>query len=118
MKKIVIPIVIFIVLIVGSIIFLMSFDFNRFGKSHAYIEVIEPTELIEDQLSSGEIMKRYSYTQSAIKEDGEEIKITFTANKELRQGAYLKMYLDKNGNVTSYDEISFENTPTEVQEKL
>jgi len=118
MKKILIPIIVFIVLIVAGIIFLMSFDFNRFGKSHAYIEVMEPTEILEDQLSNGEIMKRYAYNQNAYKDNGEEIKITFTASKELRQGAYLQMYLDKKGNVTSYDEISFDDIPKAAQEKL
>ena len=110
-------IVLIAVVAIASIV-LLKVDFNRFGKTDVYIEVIEPSEVIEDVLPSGEVMKRFAYEQVAYDEKGKEVDIYLTANKELRKGAYLKVYLNKKGNVTSYDEVEQKELPENVQEKF
>lgn len=115
MKKLFIGMLLFIGI---ASVFILKVDFNRLGKTNVYIEVIEPTEVTEDVLSGGEVMKRYVYEQVAYDEKAEEVKIHFTAHKELRQGAYLRMYLNKKDEVTSYEEIQLQDVPQKVQEKI
>lgn len=86
--------VVAIVLIV-AIVIVLKMDFNRMGKENAYYQIGAPASIEETKLDSGEIMKRYLYTGPAYKEDGEMIEVEFSAAKELRQGAYLKLYLKK-----------------------
>lgn len=63
-------------------------------------------------------MKTYWYEQPAYTEDGEEIQVEFSAQKELRQGAYLMLYVNKDNEVSSYDEVSEAELPDEVKEAL
>ena len=76
------------VLLVGAVFVLATVDFNRMGKDHAYYQISTAHSVEETKLDAGEIMKRYLYTGPAYKESGEEIKIEFTAAKELRESAY------------------------------
>lgn len=116
MKKamyVLITVVLFIALVIG----VMMFDWNRFNKSNVYVIVEEPSELIEDRLESGEIIERYGYRTVSVDEEGKEEEVEFEAHKVLREGAYLKLYLDKHRSVTSYDEVTWEELPKAVQEK-
>lgn len=117
MKKIVGVIVVLVLIAVAGTI-LMKTDFNRMGKKAAYIEVIKPTEKEETKLDNGDVMTRYWYKQTAFNEKGEAIKVEFSAQKELRQGAYLLLYLKKGDEVTSYDEVKSDKIPEKVQKKL
>ncbi|GAB2565460.1 YxeA family protein [Gracilibacillus alcaliphilus] len=115
MKKI---FVIILVLIVGAVIVLMTVDFNRLGKDSVYIEVIDPTDIEEEKLDNGEIMTRYWYQQTAFNEEGESVEIEFSAHKELRQGAYLMLYVKNDSEVTSYDEVQWDEIPSTAQAAL
>ncbi|MCM3110632.1 YxeA family protein [Lederbergia lenta] len=114
MKKGFIIMGIIVVLLIGAVLVLGKIDFNRMGKANAYYHVDIPASVEESKLDSGEIIKRYLYTGAAYKENGEEIKVEFTAAKQLREGAYLKLYLNKGNNVTSYDEVQQLDIPKKV----
>jgi len=107
-----------ILLVVVGMVLLTTIDINRIGKNNVYIEVIEPTEVEEEKINSGEIVKNYWYEQKAFDTKGNEVAIEFFALKELRKGAYLKLYLGKNNEVSSYDEVEWGDIPSDPQEKL
>lgn len=119
MKKIFGVLVLLVVAgIVAGVVVLKTIDINRIGKSNLYVEVIEPTEVKEDKLKSGEIVKGYWYEQKAFDTKGNEVDIEFSALKELRKGAYLKLYVKKDNTVTSYDEVKWGDIPSDTQAKL
>ncbi|HZW67529.1 MAG TPA: YxeA family protein [Pseudogracilibacillus sp.] len=107
-----------IILLIGSVLFIMMFDWNRFGKTNVYVVVGEPSKIVEDRLETGEIMERYAYETVSYDENGEELLVEYDAHKELRKEAFLKLYLDRNDQVTSYDEVTWDELPAAVQEQL
>lgn len=119
MKKIIgITIGIVFILLVGFVVLLATVDINRFGKESVYVQVEDPSYTEEDKLDSGEIMTSYWYELPAYDDSGSLTDVEFSAQKELKQDAYLKLYV-KNGNeVTSYDEVAWEDIPEAAQEEL
>ncbi|MCA9725143.1 MAG: YxeA family protein, partial [Kurthia sp.] len=57
---------------------------------------------------------RYVYKIDVINEDGKHKELEFSANKQLRKGAYLMLYVNKEGEVTSYDEVSKKDMPKDA----
>lgn len=107
-----------LVLFVGAIIIIATVDFNRLGKDHIYVQIAGTPTMEETKLNSGEIMREYWYTLPAYKEDGEMIEIEFSASKELRDGAYLMLYVKNGDEVSSYDEVELSEIPQKAKEKL
>ena len=118
MKKVFGVIGTLILLVVVGIMLMRTIDINRIGKSNLYVEVIEPMEVKEDKLNSGEIVKSYWYEQKAFDTKGNEVDIEFWGLKELRKGAYLKLYVGKDNIVSSYDEVKWGDIPSDTQAKL
>lgn len=114
MKKGIIASLVLIVAVIG----LFNIDWQRLGKDHVYVQVGEVTEVEETTLDSGDVVRRYVYSTEALTKDGDEQAITFTATKELRNGAYLKLYVKNKDEVTSYDEVSVADVPEAAREKL
>ena len=102
-------------LVAIAVAVLLSVDFNRFGKETVFYKIETYETINETKLDSGEVMNRYVYTGTAYDEEGTPVEVEFEAAKELREGAFLKLYL-KNGNVvTSYDEVQVNEQPSAVQ---
>ncbi len=119
MKKIIgITISIAFILLVGFVVILATVDINRFGKEDVYVQVGDPAYTEEDKLDSGQIMTSYWYELPAYDDNGSVKDVEFSAQKELKQDAYLKLYIKKGNEVTSYDEVSWEEIPGAAQEKL
>ncbi|KAB2335144.1 YxeA family protein [Bacillus mesophilum] len=59
----------------------------------------------------------FEYTLEGIKEDGKRTNVTFTASKQLREGAYLKLET-KRTYVKSWEEVQMSEMPAGVQEKF
>ncbi|WP_080872095.1 YxeA family protein [Oceanobacillus timonensis] len=118
MKKLFFVMIGVVVLFAAAVVVLMTVDFNRAGKDNVYIQVDEPASTEEDKMDTGEIATTYWYEQPAYTEDGEEIEVTFSAQKDLRQGAYLMLYVNDDNEVSSYDEVSEEELPAAVEEAL
>lgn len=118
MKKLLIAAGAVFAIFLAAIIVLMSVDFNRMGKENVYVQITTDGQVEETKLDSGEVMKRYWYNQPAFDEDGESIAVEFSSNKNLRHDAYLMLYLNDDNEVTSYDEVQFDDIPKAAQEKL
>lgn len=103
-----------------SILILIGFtqvDWNRIGKDTLFVKVEAVSDVEETTLENGDVMKRYVYTQSAYTSEGKPKKVTYTAAKELREGAYVRLYVKDGDTVTSYDEVKREEVPHQVTEK-
>lgn len=103
---------------VVGVVLLRTIDINQIGKSNVYVEVIEPTEVKEEKINNGEVKKIYWYEQKAFDPKGAEVNVEFSAQKELRKDAYLKLYLNKDKEVTSYSEVNWGDIPSETQAKI
>lgn len=106
------------VLLVAFVVILATLDINRFGKENVYVQVGDPSYTEEYKIDSGQIMTTYWYELPVYDDNGNVIDVEFSAQKELKQDAYLKLYVKKGNEVTSYDEVSWEEIPEAAQEKL
>ncbi|MCT6924493.1 YxeA family protein [Metasolibacillus sp.] len=118
MKKVFIGLTSLIVLVVAALVIIATVDFNRLGKDAVYVQITGDGDIEKFTASDGEVMMMYWYKQPAYKESGEAVDVKFSAGKNLRQDAYLKLYVKKGNEVTSYDEVSYEELPDKVKEQL
>ncbi|MFD6440471.1 YxeA family protein [Peribacillus sp. NPDC060186] len=115
MKKFLMVVGILFLLGVVGVFALTNIDFNRMNASNYYLQITEDGEEHETKLDDGTVMTSYSYKLDATNADGETIPLEFTAQKNLRKDAYLKMYVKNGDEVSSYDEVKFEEIPKKAQ---
>ncbi|MBC1447222.1 YxeA family protein [Listeria welshimeri] len=109
-----------IIIIITSIILLGGIAFGAYylkngkkmGSEQLYVKITK------DGVQGKDVGFNYSYTLPAYNEDGKEKEVTFTADKNLRKGAYLKLYYKKSKGVTTFEEVSSKNVPAKAAEKL
>ncbi|GLC90158.1 YxeA family protein [Lysinibacillus piscis] len=118
MKKVFIGIGALLVVLVAGLVVLMTVDFNRLNKDAYYVQITADGKVKEDKADNGEIFKTYWYELEAYNENAEEKALTFSAQKNLRQDAYLKLYVKNGTEVTSYDEVQFDELPNKVQQQM
>ncbi|WP_068529139.1 YxeA family protein [Paenibacillus glacialis] len=117
MKKLIIFVSVILVMVVGAFFFLQNVNINRIGTDNYYVQIKGMGEKIESKSSSGEKFVTYEYTLPAFNEDGQEKTFTFTSNKQLREEAYLNLFV-KDEKVKSYKEVKIEDISNEAKEKL
>lgn len=117
MKKFLLAVAVLFVLCTGGLYVLMTIDFNRMNADHYYVQINETPTEEKVKTSKGEVFTRYAYTLEAYDENGNEKQYTFTADKELRQDAYLMLYVKESG-VSSYDEVKLTDVPKKAQAHL
>ncbi|MDQ0300379.1 uncharacterized protein (TIGR01655 family) [Salibacterium salarium] len=81
---------------------------NPAGKTIYYTEITGAGS----QGESG----RYNYELTAYDEKGEEKNLSFSAGKQLREGAYIQLYHALIRGITHWEEVTFEEMPDAVQE--
>lgn len=118
MKKVFLGIGALFILFVAGLVVLMTVDFNRLNKDTYYVHITSDGEVEEYKASDGQIFELYWYELPAINEKGEEMTLRFSAQKNLRHDAYLKLYVKKENEVSSYDEVQFNDMPAKVQKQL
>ena len=112
-KLIVISILLVAIVGVGS-----WFIYNEMNYEKCYVKITENGK--EDTVGSSTV---YDYTLKAYDKKGNEVPVTFSANKNLRLNAYLCVYVRKplknNANeINKYKEVTAEQLPEKVKEKL
>ncbi|MNH44648.1 hypothetical protein D3C79_1068760 [compost metagenome] len=60
---------------------------------------------------------RYDYELAAYNAKGNEKKLSFSAGKQLRTGAYIQLYYTLIRGVTHWNEVTFEELPEAVQQQ-
>jgi uncharacterized protein (TIGR01655 family) len=118
MKKLIIAILFLIVLGAGFLSFMKNLNINRIGADQYYVQIKGKGVEKVDKTDNGEKITWYEYTLSAFNKDGEEKKLTFTASKQLREDAYLCLYVKDETKVTSYNEVKKDELPEKVKGKL
>ncbi|AIK40174.1 MULTISPECIES: YxeA family protein [Bacillus] len=97
---------------------LVGCDLNRMGKDEYYVQItVDGTEKNE-KADNGQSHKSFEYKLPAFDKDGKEKEMEFTAVKNLRKEAFLRVfYSDKKG-VAAWEEVKKDELPAKVKEKL
>lgn len=108
--------VVIVVLLVGFVVLIQNVNLNRLGAAAYYVQ-IEDGKRMESKESSGKKFVYYEYTLKGFDKQGKEKSVTFTAHKDLRKDAYLKVYM-KGDEASSYQEVQASELPGPAKEKL
>lgn len=106
------------VILIGGLVIFQKVDFNRLGANEYYTQIIGQGKVLEDKDDSGVKYVRYEYKLPAFDKDGRQKTLTFTAQKQLRENAYLILFVKDDKGVTSYQEVKKQELPKKVSEKL
>lgn len=117
MKKLIIVVITIGVILFVGLFFLQNVNLNRIGADEYFTQIEGPGKKIEGTLDNGEKYTDYEYELPAYNKDGKEETVTFTAQKQLREKAYLDVYVKK-GIVRSYKEVKIDEIPEKAKEKL
>ncbi|WP_102272092.1 YxeA family protein [Cytobacillus massiliigabonensis] len=118
MKKFIGFIAAIAVFLVGGLVILQNVNFNRLGADEYYTQIIGQGKKLEDKSDNGQKYVAYEYKLSAFDKDGRKKTLTFTAQKQLRENAYLSLFVKDSKGVTSYQEVKKEELPKKASEKL
>ncbi|AHI56867.1 YxeA family protein [Listeria ivanovii] len=112
MKKIFIGII--SLLILGGIgLGIYYYCYDKIAVAEQYY-----VKITKDGENTGDRGFAYSYVLSGYNKDGEEEKMNFKADKNLRKGAYLRLYYKNFKGVTTFEEVTPEQVPNKAAEKL
>jgi len=117
MKKGIIAAAVVLIVLVGFVVFIQNVNLNRLGAQQYYVKITQDGKKMEDKSDSGQKYVSYEYTLEGFDSSGKERSLTFTAGKELRKDAYLRIYVKKD-RVSSYQEVSASDLPEQAKQKL
>ncbi|MGR6341788.1 YxeA family protein [Priestia megaterium] len=118
MKKSIIVIAVVLVILIGGLFFMQNVNLNRFGADEYYTQINGEGTKMEDKTSDGTIYISYEYELPAYDKDGNKETLTFTSSKQLRENAYLLLFVKDGKGVTSYQEVAADELPEKVAEML
>lgn len=78
------------------------------GKTRYYTRVVNDEVWVNHQ-------ERYVYTLDAYTDKGKKRSLTFTSSKQLREGAYLELYVARFRGVTYWQEVPYDELPERVK---
>lgn len=117
MKKGLIAIAVILIVLVGIVVFIQNVNLNRLGAQQYYVQINQDGKRFEDKSDNGEKYVYYEYTLDGYNPSGKVKALTFTAQKELRKDAYLRVYV-KGEEVSSYQEVKADELPEGAKQKL
>ncbi|MEK3780412.1 YxeA family protein [Paenibacillus sp. FSL R5-0810] len=117
MKKGFIATAVVLIVLVGFVVFIQNVNLNRIGAQQYYVQITQDGKEMEDKSDSGQKYVSYEYTLQGFDSKGKEKSLTFTAGKELRKDAYLRIYVKGDG-VSSYQEVKASELPELAKQKL
>ncbi|MBO1581954.1 YxeA family protein [Bacillus sp. XF8] len=97
---------------------LVGCNLNRLGTDKYYVQIKADGKETISKSDSGEKFKIFEYKLPGFDEDGEEKTMEFTANKNLRKDAFLRVYYSEEKGVKSWEEVKKDELPAKVKEKL
>lgn len=118
MKKSIIVIGVVLVILVGGLFFMQNVNLNRLGADKYYTQINGEGTKMEDKTSEGTIYISYEYKLSTYDKDGNKKTLTFTSSKQLREDAYLLLFVKDGKGVTSYQEVAADELPKKAAEML
>ncbi|MED2777503.1 YxeA family protein [Bacillus thuringiensis] len=106
------------ILVVFMIILTGCSSIKRVGIEEYYVQINMDGKEVLHKGSEGEKLKRFEYELKGFNEDGEEKKLKFDAEKNLRKEAFLRVFYSKEKGVKTWEEIKKEEIPKKAREKL
>lgn len=101
-----------IIIIIGGAVLAMRFvNFNRIGADTYYVKITTDGKVTKGQASDGTNYTDYNYDFQGYNEEGEEKQLNLIAQKNLRKGAYLEVFVKEDKGVTSYEEVKQADVP-------
>lgn len=97
---------------------LVGCDINRLGKDEYYVQITADGKEYLSKASNGKTYKDYQYKLTGFDKKGKEKELEFTAQKNLRKEAFLRVYNSDKKGVTAWEEVKKDELPAEVKEKL
>lgn len=119
MKKLIGVAVFLGIIVIGSLAILRFVDFNQLGAQTYYVQITDDGKVEKTTIDTGEVFETYWYNDYKIfDEKGQSQVVNFSAQKNLRQGAYLKVYYKDNKGITSYEEVQETDVPAKAKEQM
>ncbi|MBM7585490.1 uncharacterized protein (TIGR01655 family) [Bacillus pakistanensis] len=118
MKKVIISCTAIAAILIGGLVFIQNVNLNRLGADQYYVQIEGQGKKIEDKSDTGQKYVSYEYELPAFDQEGKPKTLTFTANKQLREKAYLSLFVKDGKGVTSYQEVTKEELPEKAKDKL
>ncbi|HHQ2899419.1 TPA: YxeA family protein [Bacillus cereus] len=103
---------VFIILLTGCS------SIKRIGTEKYYVQINMNGNEVIHEVDGGEKLKRFEYELKGFNEDGEEKKLKFDAEKNLRKEAFLRVHYSKEKGVKTWEEVKKEEIPKKAREKL
>ncbi|AZJ22975.1 DUF1093 domain-containing protein [Bacillus wiedmannii] len=97
---------------------LVGCDINRMGKDEYYVQITADGIEKNEKFDNGEPHKYFEYKLKGFDKGGEEKELEFTAPKNLRKDAFLRVYHSDKKGVTAWEEVKKDELPAKVKEKL
>ncbi|AZQ45719.1 YxeA family protein [Bacillus albus] len=97
---------------------LVGCDINRMGKDEYYVQITVDGKEVHSKADNGQKFKDYEYKLTGFDKDGKEKELEFTAQKNLRKDAFLRVYYSDKKGVSAWEEVKKDELPAKVKEKL
>ncbi|NUC16246.1 YxeA family protein [Bacillus mycoides] len=97
---------------------LVGCDLNRMGKDEYYVQITVDGKEYNGKSNDGTPYKDYQYKLTGFDKKGKEKELEFTAQKNLRKEAFLRVFHSDKKGVTAWEEVKKDELPAKVKEKL
>lgn len=97
---------------------LVGCDLNRMGKDEYYVQITVDGKEYNGKSNDGAPYKYYQYKLTGFDKEGKEKELEFTAQKNLRKEAFLRVFHSDKKGVTAWEEVKKDELPAKVKEKL
>ncbi|MDA1674575.1 YxeA family protein [Bacillus cereus group sp. TH152-1LC] len=93
-------------------------DINRLGKDEYYIQITGDGKVYNGTTDNRKPYTDYQYKLTGFDKEGTEKELEFTAQKNLRKDAFLRVYHSDKKGVSAWEEVKKDELPDKVKEKL
>ena len=97
---------------------LVGCDLNRMGKDEYYVQITTDGIEKNEKADGGQPFKSFEYKLPAFDKEGKEKELEFTAVKNLRKEAFLRLYHSDKKGVTAWEEVKKDGLPTKAKENI
>ncbi|WP_163102829.1 YxeA family protein [Peribacillus alkalitolerans] len=115
MKKLILFGVAIGALLIGGLLFIQNINVNRIGANQYYTQIEGQGKKLVGKADNGETFISYEYELPAFNKKGQEKTLTFTSHKQLRDKAYLCLFVKDGKGVTSYQEVTKKELPEKAK---
>jgi uncharacterized protein (TIGR01655 family) len=114
MTRVVVLVFIGVLIVAGGAVWVAE----NYSRETYYVFIREDGEIEKEKGMTQSLLGVYRYRMMGVQADGREKKLDFTANHNLRHGAYLKVLENRNRGVISWEEVQREDVPEEALYQL